>query len=46
MNFSIGKENEILKDTIYKFAQKEIAPLADQIDKNNAFPNQLWKKVW
>ena len=26
MNFSIGKDNEILKESIFKFAQKEIAP--------------------
>ena len=44
MNFSIGKDNEVLRDTIYKFAQKEIAPIADQIDKDNSFPNHLWKK--
>ena len=44
MNFSIGKDNEILKESIFKFAQKEIAPLADEIDKNNSFPSQLWKK--
>ena len=44
MNFSIGKDNEILKESIFKFAQKEIAPLADEIDKNNSFPNGLWKK--
>ena len=44
MNFSIGKDNEILKESIFKFAQKEIAPLADQIDKDNSFPTELWKK--
>ena len=44
MNFSIGKDNEILKESIFKFAKKEIAPLADEIDKNNSFPNGLWKK--
>jgi len=43
MNFSIGKDNETLKDTIYKFSQKEIAPLADKVDKENTFPNELWK---
>ena len=44
MNFSIGKDNEILKESIFKFAQKEIAPLADHIDKDNSFPTELWKK--
>ncbi len=45
MNFSIGEDNEALKDTIHKFSQKEIAPLADKIDKENTFPNELWKKL-
>ena len=45
MNFSIGKDNEALRDSIYKFAQKEIAPIADKIDKENTFPNNLWKKL-
>ena len=44
MNFSIGNDNEVLRDTVYKFAQKEIAPIADQIDKENSFPDHLWKK--
>ena len=44
MNFSIGKDNEVLRDTFYKFAQNEIAPIANQIDKENSFPNHLWKK--
>ena len=44
MNFSIGNDNEVLRDNVYKFAQKEIAPIADQIDKENSFPNHLWKK--
>ena len=44
MNFSIGKDNEVLRDTVYKFAQNEIAPIANKIDKENYFPNHLWKK--
>ncbi len=44
MNFSIGKDNEVLRDTVHKFAQNEIAPIAHQIDKENCFPNHLWKK--
>lgn len=40
-------ENEsitLLRDTVAQFAQKEIAPLADLIDKNNEFPKALWPK--
>jgi isovaleryl-CoA dehydrogenase len=45
MNFSIGKDNELLRETVNKFAQNEIAPIANQIDKDNTFPNHLWKKL-
>ena len=45
MNFSIGEDNEALRETVFRFAQKEIAPLADKIDKENSFPNQLWTKL-
>ncbi len=45
MNFSVGEDNQTLRNTIYKFAQKEIAPLADKVDKENTFPNNMWKKL-
>ena len=34
-----------LRDSIYQFAQAEIAPLADDIDKSNQFPQELWHKL-
>lgn len=34
-----------LRDAAEKFAQKEIAPLAAQIDKTDHFPMHLWKKL-
>ena len=36
---------KMLRDSVRQFAQKEIAPLAAEIDKNNQFPNHLWKKM-
>src|SRR6202012_5368815 len=36
---------DLLRDSVYHFAQSEIAPLAAQIDVANAFPNQLWRKL-
>ncbi len=34
-----------LRETVYQFAQQEIAPLAADIDQSNSFPNQLWAKL-
>ncbi|MDI9819387.1 MULTISPECIES: isovaleryl-CoA dehydrogenase [unclassified Legionella] len=41
----LGETYDLLRDSIYQFAQKEIAPLAAQIDAENAFPNHLWSKL-
>lgn len=45
LNFGFGETIDMLRDTAYQFAQNEIAPIADETDKNNAFPNHLWKKM-
>ena len=44
LNFGFKQDLNLLKDTVYKFAQNEIAPLAKKVDVNNEFPNFLWKK--
>ena len=41
----LGETYEILRNTVYEFAQKTIAPLAAEIDSNNVFPNELWPKL-
>ncbi|MDC3063518.1 isovaleryl-CoA dehydrogenase [Alphaproteobacteria bacterium] len=44
LNFGFDQDINQLKDTVYKFAQNEIAPLAKKVDENNKFPNFLWEK--
>lgn len=34
-----------LRETIRKFANEKVAPLAAQTDKNNKFPMHLWKEM-
>lgn len=34
-----------LRNSVYTFAQNEIAPIAAQVDIDNQFPNKLWKKL-
>ena len=44
LNFGFNQDLNQLKDTVYKFAQNEISPLAKEVDENNEFPNFLWEK--
>jgi len=45
LNFGLGEDIEMLRDQVYQFAQNEIAPLAEQADADNRFPNQLRTKL-
>ncbi|MBV1915528.1 MAG: isovaleryl-CoA dehydrogenase [Pseudomonadales bacterium] len=45
MNFDLGEEVDMLRDAVYQLAQKELAPRADQIDKDNDFPMDMWRKL-
>ena len=44
LNFDLGSDIDMLRDTVYRFAQAEIAPRAEQIDIDNEFPADMWRK--
>ncbi|MCL2916744.1 isovaleryl-CoA dehydrogenase [Shewanella litorisediminis] len=44
LNFGLGEDVDMLRDAVYEFAKGEIAPLAEKVDRDNAFPNELWAK--
>ncbi len=44
-NFSFGEEMDMLRDSIVKFVESEIEPLANTLDQENNFPAQLWHKL-
>jgi isovaleryl-CoA dehydrogenase len=44
MNFGLGEDIGALRDMVRRFATDEIAPRAAEIDRENEFPADLWKK--
>ncbi|MBY6018199.1 isovaleryl-CoA dehydrogenase [Ferrimonas balearica] len=44
-NFGLGETVDMLRDAVREFAQGEIAPRAADIDRENAFPNELWPQL-
>lgn len=44
LNHCLGEELDLLRDTLVQFTQREITPRAQQIDQDNDFPHDLWRK--
>ncbi len=45
LDFELGEDIDMLREAVYQFAQSEIAPRAEQIDRDNLFPEDLWPKL-
>lgn len=45
LQFDLPDEVQMIRDSVYKFAQDHIAPIADQIDKTDQFPRHLWPQM-
>src|SRR5258707_291843 len=44
-NFDLGETADAIRETVHDFSNNEIAPRADEIDKSNQFPRELWPKI-
>lgn len=42
LNFDLGETADMIRDSVHNFAQKTIAPIAEKVDQENEFPNELW----
>ena len=45
MDFDLTKEQEMIRKEVRRFAEKEIAPLAAELDKEEAFSAELTRKM-
>jgi isovaleryl-CoA dehydrogenase len=45
LNFNLGEDIDMLRDSVFQFCSKEIAPRAADIDSSNEFPMDLWRKL-
>jgi isovaleryl-CoA dehydrogenase len=41
----LSEDIELLRETVRRFAEQEIAPFAEEIDASNTFPKGLWPKL-
>ena len=44
-DFDLGETVDALRGAVRDFAQARIAPLAEETDRSNAFPNALWPQL-
>ena len=44
LNFALGETIDMLRDQVQAFVAAELAPRAAQIDKDNLFPTDMWRK--
>jgi isovaleryl-CoA dehydrogenase len=45
LNFDLGETAELLRDTVASFVDSEIGPRAEEIDRSNTFPRDLWPRL-
>jgi isovaleryl-CoA dehydrogenase len=44
-NFDLGETADAIRETVSGFAQEKIAPRAEEIDRTNLFPRDLWPQM-
>src|SRR5215218_2280523 len=45
MDLDLAEAHRLLRDTVADWAAKEIGPIADEIDRRDEFPMELWRKM-
>ena len=45
MTFDLGEDVNALRETVHRWAQDRVKPMAAKIDADNAFPPELWPEM-
>ena len=45
LNFALGENIDLLRNSVQQFVAKELAPRAASIDSSNEFPMDMWRKL-
>ena len=45
MKFDLGDDVNALRETVHRWAQDRVKPIAAEVDRTNAFPNDLWPEM-
>ncbi|MDF3905743.1 isovaleryl-CoA dehydrogenase [Paracoccus sp. AS002] len=45
MQFDLGEDVNALRETVHRWAQERVRPIAAEVDRKNAFPNELWREM-
>jgi len=44
LHYNHGETADMIRETVHSFARKSIAPIAEEVDKQDEFPNHLWQE--
>ncbi|MBI6630242.1 isovaleryl-CoA dehydrogenase [Pontibaca salina] len=45
MSFDLGDDVNALRDTVHRWAQNRVKPMAAEIDRKNKFSHELWREM-
>lgn len=45
LDFDLGSDIDLLRNSVYQFCRAELASRADAIDRDNNFPADIWRKL-
>ena len=45
LDFDLGAEVDLLRESVRGFSEEKIAPIAAEIDRSDTFPRQLWPQM-